>query len=168
MARVHHVVCARKDNRAAGIKKGDSYWWWANRLPGHASGIKRYSKTPPRPSQVMPPGSFGSCAAELGERLGDITLGGLVASDDNRGEALKSELEDIVTAIRELADEQDEKFNNMPEGLQQGDTGQLLEARRDGLNSWADELEAVSVDDDADDDDVQSALDEAQATEFSE
>jgi hypothetical protein len=161
LARVHFVKKARKDNKALGIKKGQSYYWWANRMPGSAQGIKRASLTPPRPSQVMAPGSFGSSVAELEERIGDITLESLVAdgSDDNAAENLKSELDDIVGEIRQLAEEQIEKYDNMPEGLQQGDTGQLLEKRAQALNDWADELEGIEPDED----DVQSALDEAQA-----
>lgn len=35
---------------------------------------------------------------------------------------------DIATAIEELRDEEQEKFDNMPEGLQQGERGQAIEA----------------------------------------
>ncbi len=47
MARAHFVKKARKDNPAAGIKAGDSYYWWKFRRGG-----KHYSKTAPRPSQL--------------------------------------------------------------------------------------------------------------------
>lgn len=58
---------------------------------------------------------------------------------------LKSAQSDAVAAVRELSDEQREKLDNMPEGLQQGDTGQLLEQRADACESLADELEGVDI-----------------------
>jgi hypothetical protein len=152
MARVHFVKKARKDNKAAGVKKGESYYWWANRMPGRAFGVKRYSKTPPRPSQVAAPGSFRSCAAALQERLDDLTTE-MSASD------IKTELDDIALEARGLAEEQQEKFDNMPEGLQQGDTGQLLEERREALENWAEELELVGEDED----DLEGMIETAQA-----
>lgn len=47
----------------------------------------------------------------------------------------------IADSIRELAEEKQESLDNMPEGLQQGDTGQQLEEAVSGLNDWADEVE---------------------------
>ena len=53
MPRVHHVKSARKDNPVA--KKGESYYWWKFRYGG-----KRYSKTPPKPSQLTQSPYFSS------------------------------------------------------------------------------------------------------------
>jgi hypothetical protein len=59
MARVHYVKKARKANPVA--KKGEPYYWWKNRTPGRAAGVKRYSKTQPRPSQVTASEFLSSC-----------------------------------------------------------------------------------------------------------
>jgi hypothetical protein len=160
MARVHFVKKAAKDNKAAGVKKGDSYYWWANRMPGSMSGVKRYSKTPPLPWQTMPPGSFRATVGELEHRLQDFSAG--EATGEDGVDALRSHLEEIAGEVRELADEQDEKFTNMPDGLQQGDTGQLLEGRAQSLNDWADAIEAI----DLDGEDLESAVEELQSCSY--
>ncbi len=47
MARAHFVKAAAKDHPEHGIKKGESYWWWAFRS---AYGSRKvYSKTQPKP-----------------------------------------------------------------------------------------------------------------------
>ena len=53
----------------------------------------------------------------------------------------QAEARDIASAIQELADQQREKFDNTPEGLQQGPTGQLLEARAENCEDWSAALE---------------------------
>ncbi len=152
MPRVTHVRKARKANRALGIKKGQEYWWWKNRLPGRASGVKRVSLRPPRPSQVAG-NPFTSAVLALGERLADLT-----ATED-----LASELQSVAEDARSLAEEQGEKFDNMPEALQGGPTGELLTERKDALDAWADELEGIGVGDD--EEAWTAALEEAQATD---
>lgn len=133
MPRVHSQT-ARKDYPEIGVKKGEVYYKWTfkNR---HGRGTEVKSKTYPKPSQLTR-SEFLSQAYALQERIE-----ALEAND-----TLPSEVEDIVSDLRSLADEQDEKFNNMPEGLQQGDTGQMLEQRRDSTNEFADELEGLSLD----------------------
>jgi hypothetical protein len=54
--------------------------------------------------------------------------------------------EDFCSRVEQLRDETQEKLDNMPEGLQQGPTGELLQARVDGLESWKDELDNVECD----------------------
>jgi DNA repair ATPase RecN len=49
----------------------------------------------------------------------------------------------VLEEIRTLGEEQQEKLENMPEGLQQGDTGQLLQERADNCESWAGEIESA-------------------------
>ncbi len=62
-------------------------------------------------------------------------------------DTLKDSVEDIAQRLRDLADECTEKHDNMPEGLQQGDSGQLLEERADMCNSAADELDGIDFED---------------------
>lgn len=130
MPKVNFVKAAAKDNRIA--KKGESYYWWKFRFGG-----KYMSKTPPRPSQLTQ-SDFMSRQMELEERIGDLRA--------DTFEDLKSEVESIVEEIRSLGEEQSEKHDNMPDSLQQGPTGELLEGRASSCEEWADELEGVDLD----------------------
>lgn len=47
--------------------------------------------------------------------------------------------------IRTVADEEQEKFDNMTEGLQQTERGQKMEENATNLSSLADELENATV-----------------------
>ena len=57
---------------------------------------------------------------------------------------LASALNDAAQELRDLGEECQGKLDNMPEGLQQGDTGQLLENRAQECESKADELESAA------------------------
>jgi rubrerythrin len=54
---------------------------------------------------------------------------------------------DIIEAIRELSEEKQESFDNMPEGLQQGETGERLQEAADELSNWADEFDNIDLPD---------------------
>jgi hypothetical protein len=148
MPRVHHRK-ARKDYPAAGIKRGDMYYTWKIKLA--RGGMLFRQLTPPRPSQLTNSPFTGP--------LNDL-------QDDLRACTDADGLRGIAESVRELGEEQQEKFDNMPEGLQQGDTGQLLEERAQGCESWADAIEQAA-------DSLQSELDEidgmdAQALELAD
>jgi len=134
MASVHFVKKARKANKEAGIKKGESYYWWSFKFGG-----KRYSKTLPRASQLTQ-SDFLSQAYSLSEQLEDITV-------DMDIDEIRSQVEDVVEQIRSLGEEQAEKYDNMPEGLQSGSTGELLQGRVDECEDWASNLESVDFGD---------------------
>lgn len=121
MARAHFVKKARKANKAAGIKKGDSYWWWAFMVGGRG-GPKHYSKTRPRPSQLTQ-SSFLSGILAAQEAIEDLPVDDIDAIVDG--------LEGIKGDVEGLGDECDSSLQNMPEGLQQGPTGELLQSRVD-------------------------------------
>lgn len=131
MPRVHHVEHAAKDHPDIGVKKGEPYYWWKfkNRV-GNGTVVK--SKTPPKASQLTR-SEFASTWRSIEEQIEALPL----------DESLHEALQGIAGDLHALADEQDEKFNNMPEGLQQGSTGELLEQRRDAANEWADAIEAL-------------------------
>lgn len=131
MATVHFVKSARKDNPVA--KVGESYYWWR-----FAFGSKRYSKTPPRRSQLTQ-SEFLGWLYDMQDRI--ASLGGYETAED-----LASELEEIISEIRDTADEQYEKRENMPEQFQDSSSGQLLEERSDGCHQWADDLEGIDLD----------------------
>lgn len=137
MPQVHFVKKARKANKAHGIKKGDSYYWWKNRAPGARSGVKRISKTRPRPSQTTG-NPFMSQVYAIQESMDDCHPESLAD--------IESQRDGWVEEIRALAEETEEKLNNMPDGLREGDTGQMLQERVDALNQWADDVENVDLD----------------------
>lgn len=56
---------------------------------------------------------------------------------------LLSELEELRNAARQLADDEQEKFDNMSEGLQAGERGQAIEEAAANLSSYADEIDTV-------------------------
>lgn len=60
-------------------------------------------------------------------------------------DALEGEKDDIVGQLEELRDEQQEKLDNMPEGLKEGNSGQLLQERIDNLEGYIAEFEAVDI-----------------------
>lgn len=82
-----------------------------------------------------------------------------------RIEAIRTKMEDAVTsaieeasaAIEEIKDEEQEAFDNLPESLQQGDKGQVMEAAISALDT------AISSLGDIDVASVVSALEEAAA-----
>lgn len=119
---------ARKDYPKSGIKKGDVYYY--TKLKLQRGGIEKRSLTPFKPSQLTnSPFKGGFYAAQEG------------------WEASEKSAEDIraaAEAIRDLGTEAQGSFDNMPEGLQQGDTGQTLEARATACEEKADELEGLA------------------------
>lgn len=140
MPKVNFVKSARKDNPQHGIKAGDSYYWWS--MMHGSRGVKHYSMTRPLRSQLT--------NSEFLSRLYDLqdNLAGFSCDTKEEFESYRDEL---VSDINELKDEQEEKLSNMPEGLQEGPTGQLLQERADALESWADDLENVECDYDEED-----------------
>jgi hypothetical protein len=136
MARVQKVERAQKDYPEHGIKKGEPYWWWKFRFGG-----KHYSKTPPRQSQLTQSG-FLSQVWGLEEQLADMKP---EAFED--AEALKDERDSLAEEIRQAGEECSEKRDNMPDSLQDSETGELLQSRADECESFADELEAVDLED---------------------
>lgn len=131
MPRVHHVEHAAKDHPEIGVKKGEPYYWWKfkNRV-GNGTTVK--SKTPPKGSQLTR-SAFASSWRSIEEQLEALPL------DENLHEAIQG----IAGDLRSLADETQSSLDNMPEGLQQGSTGELLQSRIEAANGWADELEAL-------------------------
>lgn len=124
MAKVHFVKSARKDNPVA--KKGESYYWWKPMVGGRG-GAKRFSKEYPSRSQTT--------QSEFLSSLYGIEDGSM--KDAQTPEDFKA----VAEELRELGQEQQDKYDNMPEGLQQGDTGQVLEERAQNCESWADEID---------------------------
>lgn len=129
MPRVNLVKHAARDYPEHGIQKGESYYWWKFRYGG-----KHMSKTFPKQSQLTQ-SSYLSSIYELREREFD---GGF---DD-----AESFLDEIKGDLEQIRDDCQGNLDNMPEGLQQGSTGELLQERIDKCDEVINELESVSID----------------------
>lgn len=57
---------------------------------------------------------------------------------------LQGELDVIAERLREIADDEQSKFDNLPEGLQQAENGQKLETAASALSEAADSAESAS------------------------
>lgn len=141
MARAHYVAKARKNYKDAGIKKGEPYWWWSFRSPSGRGGSGRImSKTKPRGSQLTR-SEFQSTLLSCQEQIEDLKADGYDAMDSFQGD-----VENVKSDLEQLESDTQEKFDNMPEGLQQGDTGQLLEARVEAVQNLVQQFESIDYD----------------------
>lgn len=166
MPRVNFVKKARKDIPGTDIKKGDSYYWWKFRFGG-----KHVSKTQPKPSQLTQ-SEFKSAMYDIEERISNLSASGTSIDE------LKTEIESIAEDIRSLGEEQTDKLSNMPEGLQQGSTGEMLQGRYDSCEDMAGQLDNIDTDveepgEDASEEDkaeyerrLQEIVDEAQGVSY--
>ena len=134
MPRVHKRVAA-KDYPNSGIKKGDTYYY--TKLKLQRGGFEKRSLKPFKPSELTTSPFKGGW------------LSVQEAWDESRSGRLEA-IRAAAEAIRDLGNEAQNSYDNMPEGLQQGDTGQRLEERAtacasaaDQLDQLADELEAL-------------------------
>jgi hypothetical protein len=134
MARAHFVKKAAKKNPVA--KKGEPYYWWAFRFGG-----KHYRKTPPRRSQLTQ-SAFLSSLYELEDDM--------AAATPTNVSDLQMAIEDWILTLETMRDDCQGSLDNMPEGLQQGDTGQRLQDRIDSCDSWISEMECADTDYDKD------------------
>lgn len=73
---------------------------------------------------------------------------------------VRSILEECANEAEPAKDGTQESFDNMPEGLQQGDTGQMLEERIDMLESWMDTLTEWSAPADEPEEHTEEAVEE--------
>ncbi len=131
--RLHFVKRARKADPKAGIAKGDSYFWWKFRY----SGVQK-SKTRPRPSQLIN-SPFLRTIAEIEEELSMLTVG------DNNPDDVRDAIDNAKSELENLQSETQDSFDNMPEGLQQGDTGQMLEGRIESVEEMIGELDSIDT-----------------------
>jgi hypothetical protein len=135
MAVVHHIK-ARKDYPDQGIKKGDMYYFWEFPRGGKFRSMER-----PKRSRTTQSAFY--------QQLWDIEDD--VIAKLPADESLKDAVQDVAQQLRDLASECQENLDNMPEGLQQGDTGQMLEERVSVLEEAADEFENIDFEDKDDD-----------------
>jgi len=130
MPRVHSVKKARKDIPGTDIKKGDSYYWWKFRY-----GPKRVSKTYPTRGQLTQ-SSFLQQMYRIEDGLQAVT------PDDD----FQSIIDDVGSELNSLKDEVQDSLDNMPEQLQSGPTGEMLQSRIDAVEEMINELEDIDID----------------------
>lgn len=155
------------------IVAGQKYYRWGLRSPGARSGTLYYQHVAcgrPRPSQLS-----RRKTAQIEDAILDaeaaIAEWSVDLPDDDEDmpvEDVISILEDVATVATDVGAEYQEGFDNMPEGLQQGDTGQAMEAVAQELEEWAsgltesldagDSPDWPSRDDYLDDEDGQESL----------
>lgn len=127
MAQVHHRK-ARKDYPDNGVKKGDMYYYVS-------------IKTGPRSSRVM----RQITPFKRSQLTSSAFLGAMYDIEDALPEVKDAEMvREIIGELEQLRDETQESFDNMPEQLQYGDTGQMLEERVQGCEVAIDELETAA------------------------
>ena len=143
MARSHFVKKARKPIPEAGIKEGDSYYWWKFK-----NCHRQVSKNPPKQSQLTR-SSFLSTVYEINERISSFSASSKEEFDD-----FKKEITDELESLR---DETQSSLDAMPEQLQSSSTGELLQERIDGIKEWLNEIEGVECED-YDEEDIRNEL----------
>ena len=70
-------------------------------------------------------------------------------------ETLREQMDDIKSRIETLKDEEQEKFDNLTEALQQNEKGQAIEAATNALETAFDAIDGFDFDD------ITSSLEEA-------
>ena len=154
MPRVHQQK-ARKDYPDAGIKAGDVYYKWTTRAGPYTRGVVHRSLERPMPWQLTS-SPFLQQRYLIEHNLGEI-----------QGAEAASEIESIAEEIRSLGEECQASLENMPEGLQQGATGEMLQERVDACETAADVLDDIvqrlepDPDEPMDEEELEELLDEA-------
>lgn len=64
----------------------------------------------------------------------------------------------LVSELETVRDEEQDKFDNLPEGFQMGDIGQQIEQRISDLDDWIGELESIDFEDYANETPLEQAL----------
>jgi hypothetical protein len=141
--KVYKVLKARRAIPGV-IAVGDTYYWWKFRRGG-----KRFSKTYPKPSQLTM-SEFWSTVLEWSER----------SRPDADG--IEGYLDDLKSEVDTFKSEQEDKLSNMPDALQEGDTGQMIQGRVDALEDLHSNLDSIDteIDDDLSDEAKEERLEE--------
>lgn len=126
------------------ITRGDTYRWWANKLPGSRGSFRNIRcakpECTPRGSE-MAPGRTGQIMA-IGENLDDsLASAGVDLNDAGDFESIR---DDLASAIREIGEELEESAQNIEDGFghETYQSGELRE-RAERITSAADEIEQL-------------------------
>ena len=137
-------VCRRC---AKPIKKGDSYFWFANRIGRSSRKSTFCADHRPRPSEMTTSDKLSQLyaareAVEDAMRRSDDN-GNTVSLEDYK-EAVQAALEDAASTARDVGEEYRDSKSNLPDSLQDSQTGQDIEEKADACDAWADELESAA------------------------
>lgn len=129
------VVSQEDIDRANAGETGAASYFWAAFKTGPRSSMKKFWKKQP-PQSELTLSEFWSTVYGIQEDA---------ESDSFDFDDLESKRDEYAERIREVGEECRGKFDNMPEGLQQGDSGQLLEQRADSCEQVADDIEGIDI-----------------------
>lgn len=132
------------------IQPGDAYHWAAFRL-GRSSTRRNWCVDHyPKAGELTFSEYLGS--------LSDLEDGFTQEISGADAETVKDACQSAAESVRELGQEQEEKRGNMPDSLQDSDTGNLLQERADACETLADELEEAASN-------IETAIDEVSTAE---
>lgn len=114
------------------IAKGESYYWWQFK-----NNPKIFSKTRPKQSQLTQ-SSYLSELYTIEESLAEFSAASI--------EDMDAGVQDFQSQLEQLRDQCQTSLDNMPESLQSGPTGELLQERIDCLDSAIDEISSIDLD----------------------
>lgn len=140
MPRVNRVEHARKSPGNCGkcgcvIQAGAPYVWWKFRYGGKRVRCGQ-AACAPKPADLT--------QSEFLSTLYDIQETTFPADTI---EDLESAKDEVVSRLEELRDQQEEKRSNMPDSLQESDTGNMLQERYDAIDSAISDIESVDITD---------------------
>lgn len=130
------------------IKVGDTYYTWSRKMG--RSGVTYFQHKEcgyPKRSQLS---SRKTVAIEDAIDDANDRIVAWVPELDPDGthsggyEDVTDALQSVAETANDVGQEYQDGFDNMPEGLNQGDTAQAMEAVAQELDSWADDLESWS------------------------
>lgn len=124
MPKVYHVR-AGKDYPALGIARGDMHYLWS------------FYRQKPRRSKTQPTRSMLT--------QNDLLLA-VYGVFDGDVPAESSDVQNAIDELESAAQEARDKFENLPEGFQQGDAGQRLESSADAIDTAIQSLETLRSD----------------------
>lgn len=113
MPKVTFVKSARKANPRYGIEVGDSYYHWAFMVGGRG-GPKICSKTRPTRAQLTNSDFLKGLYGIFDDEIGGVEK---ALNDPNGGvdfDCVADDLEAVAQSLRDLGQEQRDKFDNMP------------------------------------------------------
>lgn len=122
------------------INVGDPYRYWESRVTAGKAYISRKtvrctdSVCRPMPSEMTQSAFWGPVFALQEQGFDGSDMDELEASRDS-----------VVEELNNIKSEQEDKLSNMPEGLQQGSTGEMIQERIDALESAIGDLESVDI-----------------------
>lgn len=125
-----HTKKAAKDYPEAGIKKGDTYYTWAF---FRQRAIK--SKTYPKRSQLT---------QDEGKATAYDAFDSFSVTAEMSAEDVAAAIRDVANSLNDAANSFQEKFDNILEGLQEGEVAQNIDANREACESAASELESLA------------------------